>query len=425
MRVSTWTHLGLRDGQQIPRIAVDPRDPNKLFVAVLGHPYGPNEERGLFRSTDGGQTFQKVLYKDENTGANDVEVDPANPDIIYTSFWEARQGPWENAQWNGTNGGIFKSTDGGKTWRLLTKGLPTGPASVEQANIAIAPSNSSRLYAAIATGRDTALYRSDDAGENWSRVTTDPRPAERIGGGDLPVPAVDPQNPDVVYSASIVTWKSVDGGKTWTGIRGAPGGDDYQSIWINPNNPRIMLVVSDQGAIVTVNGGETWSDWYNQPTAQLYHVAADNAFPYRVCSGQQESGSVCIASAATMDKSPCESGIRLASRSMATRFPIRSTRILSLAARSRVTIAARDRFKTSAPKPSARPAIAPCVPLLLSSRLSIRMSFTSAPTLFGKRRMGARAGLKSVPICRAKPGVFRRASENIAILRPPNPRSAV
>ncbi len=292
----TWTHLGLRDGQQIPRIAVDPRDPNKLFVAVLGHPYGPNEERGLFRSTDGGQTFEKVLYKDENTGANDVEIDPAHPDIIYTSFWEARQGPWENAQWGGKNGGIFKSTDGGKTWRPLTNGLPTGPASVEQANLAVAPSNPSRIYAAIATGIDTALYRSDDAGENWSKVTSDLRPAERIGGGDLPVPAVDPKNPDVVYSASIVTWKSVDGGKTWTGIRGAPGGDDYQSIWINPNNPQIMLLVSDQGAIVTVNGGETWSDWYNQPTAQLYHVAADNAFPYRVCSGQQESGSVCISS---------------------------------------------------------------------------------------------------------------------------------
>ncbi len=292
----TWTHLGLRDGQQIPRIAVDPRDPNKLFVAVLGHPYGPNEERGLFRSSDGGHTFEKILYKDENTGANDVEIDPASPDIIYASLWEARQGPWENSAWGGTNGGIFKSTDSGKTWRPLTNGLPTGAASVAQANIALAPSNSSRLYAAIATGRDTALYRSDDAGENWSKITSDPRPAQRIGGGDLPVPAVDPKDPDIVYSASIVTWKSTDGGKTWTGIRGAPGGDDYQSIWINPNNPQIMLVVSDQGAIVTVNGGETWSDWYNQPTAQLYHVSADNAFPYRVCSGQQESGSVCISS---------------------------------------------------------------------------------------------------------------------------------
>ncbi len=158
-----------------------------------------------------------------------------------------------------------------------------------------------RIYAAIASlGANSrpqlGLYRSDDAGESWSKITDDPRPAARIGGGDLPVPAVDPKNPDVVYSASVVTWKSTDGGKTWTGIRGAPGGDDYQSIWINPNNPDVFLIVSDQGAIVTVNGGETWSSWFNQPTAQMYHVATDNAFPYRVCSGQQESGSACVAS---------------------------------------------------------------------------------------------------------------------------------
>ncbi len=292
----TWTHLGLRDGQQIPHIAIDPRDPNRLFVAVLGHPYGPNEERGLYRSTNGGESFQKVLYKDENTGANDVEIDPSNSDTVYSAFWEARQGPWENAAWGGTGGGIFKSTDGGTTWRQLTQGLPTGADGVVEANLAIAPSDPKRLYAAIAMGRGLAIYRSDDAGESWSRATTDTRPAARIGGGDLPVPTVDPKNPDIVYSASVVTWKSTDGGKTWTGIRGAPGGDDYQSIWINPNNSDVILIVSDQGAIVTVNGGETWSSWYNQPTAQMYHAVADNAFPYRVCSGQQESGSACVAS---------------------------------------------------------------------------------------------------------------------------------
>jgi photosystem II stability/assembly factor-like uncharacterized protein len=288
----TWTHLGLRDGQQIPQIVVDPRDPNRLFVAVLGHPYGPNEERGIFRSTNGGQTFQKVLFKDEDTGGCDVELDPSNPDIVYAALWEARQGPWENAAWSGT-GGVFKSTDGGTTWRPLTKGLPDG---VVQANIDVAPSDPKRLYATLATARDVGIYRSDDAGESWVRVTSDPRPATRIGGGDLPVPKVDPKNPDIVFSASIVAWKSTDGGKTWTGIRGAPGGDDYQNIWINPNNPDIMLFASDQGAIITVNAGQSWSSWYNQPTAQLYHVAADNAFPYRVCGGQQESGSVCISS---------------------------------------------------------------------------------------------------------------------------------
>jgi photosystem II stability/assembly factor-like uncharacterized protein len=292
----TWTHLGLRDSQQIPQIALDPRDPNRVFAAVLGHPYGPNAERGIFRSTDGGQTFEKVLYKDENTGGSDVEIDPSNPDIVYAAMWEAREGPWENGSWSGAGGGIFKSTDGGTTWRQLAKGLPEG---LVQANLAIAPSNPSRLYATVATnapGRNLFICRSDDAGENWYSATNDPRPAGRIGGGDLPIPKVDPKDPDVVYSTSIVAWKSVDGGKTWTGIRGAPGGDDYQNIWINPRHPEIILLASDQGAIITVNGGQTWSSWYNQPTAQLYHVNADNAFPYRVCSGQQESGSVCISS---------------------------------------------------------------------------------------------------------------------------------
>ena len=290
----TWTHLGLRNGQQIPQIAVDPRNPNRLFVAVLGHPYGPNEERGIFRSTDGGQTFEKVLYKDENTGANGVEIDPAHPDTVYAALWEARQGPWENAAWSGSNGGIFKSTDGGTTWRQLTRGLPE--EGVVQASLAIAPSRPSRIYASVATARGTGIYRSDDSGENWTRATDDTRPAQRIGGGDLPVPAVDPKNPDVVYSASVVTWKSTDAGKTWTGFRGAPGGDDYQKIWINPNNPDILLIVGDQGAVVTVNGGQSWSSWYNQSTAQMYHVAADTAFPYRLCGGQQESGSACVAS---------------------------------------------------------------------------------------------------------------------------------
>ena len=290
----TWAHLGLRDGQQIPAIAVDPRDANRLIVAVLGHPYGPNTQRGLYRSTDGGATFDRVLYKDENTGASDVEYDPTNPDVVYAALWEARQGPWENAAWSGTNGGIFKSIDGGATWRQLTKGLPA--EGVVQADIAAAPNAPGRLFASVASPRGVGIYRSDDAGETWARITDDPRPAARIGGGDLPVPAVHPRNPDIVFMASVVTWKSVDGGKTWTALRGAPGGDDYQNVWINPINPDIMLVPADQGAVVTLNGGVTWSSWYNQPTAQLYHVAADNAFPYRVCSGQQESGSACVSS---------------------------------------------------------------------------------------------------------------------------------
>ncbi len=289
----SWTHLGLRDGQQIPQLIVDPRNPNRLFVAVLGHPYGPNPERGIFRSTDGGQTFEKVLYKDENTGGCDVEFDPSNPNIVYAAMWEARQGPWENGAWSGTGGGIFKSTDGGDHWRALTNGLPAG---VVQANLDVAPSAPTRLYATVATPEGVGIYRSDDAGESWTRITNDPRPAGRIGGGDLPVPKVDPKNPDVVYVASTVLWKSTDGGKTWSGFRGAPGGDDYQNVWINPDNPDVLLTASDQGAVITVNGGKSWSSWYNQPTAQMYHVSADNSFPYRLCSGQQESGSACISS---------------------------------------------------------------------------------------------------------------------------------
>jgi photosystem II stability/assembly factor-like uncharacterized protein len=290
---ATWTHLGLRDGQQIPQIAVDPRDPNRILVAVAGHPYGPNTERGIFRSTDGGGTFDRVLFKDENVGGADVLIDPRNPDIAYAALWEARQGPWENAAWNGSGGGIFKSTDNGKTWRQLSSGLPDG---IIQANLAIAPSATNRVFASIALSGGLVIYRSDDGGEKWVKITTDARPAGRIGGGDLAVLRVDPKNPEVVYSASVVAWKSVDGGKTWRAFRGAPGGDDYQNVWINPNNPDVVLLGSDQGAVITVNGGKSWSSWYNQPTAQLYHVNADNAFPYRLCSGQQESGSVCVAS---------------------------------------------------------------------------------------------------------------------------------
>jgi photosystem II stability/assembly factor-like uncharacterized protein len=288
----TWTHLGLRDGQQIPALVVDPRDASHLYAAVLGHPYGPNAERGIFESRDGGATWKKSLYVDENTGGSDVVLDPKNPNTLYAALWEARQGPWEFGNtYAGTHGGLFKSTDGGANWRKLSNGLP---ADLIQIYAVPAPSDPQRLYAAAASPRGVQIYRSDHGGEDWKVITTDPRPATRIGGGDLPVPVVDPKNPDVIYSASIVTWRSEDGGKTWTAVKGAPGGDDYQNIWINPNNPDIILLVSDQGAVVSTNRGRTWSSWYNQATAQLYHVSASNTFPYQVCGGQQESGSVCI-----------------------------------------------------------------------------------------------------------------------------------
>jgi len=295
----TWTHLGLRNGQGIPGLAVDPRDPNRVFAAVLGHPFGANEQRGIYLSTDGGQNWTKVLGKNENVGGSDVQIDPANPDVVYAGLWDVRLAPWEDGnQYSDAVGGLFKSTDGGKAWKQLSNGLPK---NIIQVDVAIAASQTSRLYATVgskregdAPGSDMGIYRSDDAGENWQRITTDTRPALRIGGGDLPVPKVDPKNPDVVYTASIVTMKSSDGGKTWLSLRGAPGGDDYQNLWINPNDPKTILLTSDQGALVTVNGGKTWSSWYNQATGQLYHVQTSYSYPYLVCSGQQDSGSVCV-----------------------------------------------------------------------------------------------------------------------------------
>jgi photosystem II stability/assembly factor-like uncharacterized protein len=291
----TWRHLGLRDGQQIGAILVDPRDPNRLFVAVLGHPYGPNAERGVFRSADGGETFQKVLYKDENTGAVALAFDPTNPQTIYGDLWAARQGPWENGSWQGPGSGLYKSTDGGNNWRPLTTGLPTFEQGLGRIGFGIAPSAPKRIYALVdASPQHGGLYRSDDAGASWQRINGDTRLWGR--GSDFAEVKVDPKNPDIVYVANVVTWRSTDAGRSFTSLRGAPGGDDYHTLWINPDNPQIILLAGDQGAIVTVNGGETWSSWYNQPTAQFYHVITDNQFPYWVYGAQQESGSIGIAS---------------------------------------------------------------------------------------------------------------------------------
>ncbi|MDR3700540.1 MAG: glycoside hydrolase [Candidatus Sulfopaludibacter sp.] len=326
----TWTHLGLRDSQMIAHIDVDPKNPNRLFVAALGHPYGPNPERGIFRSTDGGATFEKVLYKDEYVSGDDVRIDPGDPNTVYAALWQQQQGFYENGAFGGNDGGIFKSTDGGATWKQLTTGLPP----ILQANLAIAPSNPKIIYAMVAAGSGgggrgaetpaaggrgggrggrggggaIGFYKSTDGGEHWFLATEDPRitetgsqrhppdnrPLARIGGGDLPTITVDPKDDRVVYSCSTVFWRTEDGGLTWAAVRGAPGGDDYQKSWINPNNPNILLVVSDQGGVVSANRGESWSNWYTQPTAAMYHVTADNAFPYRLCSGQQDSGSACV-----------------------------------------------------------------------------------------------------------------------------------
>jgi photosystem II stability/assembly factor-like uncharacterized protein len=291
----TWQHLGLRDGQQIGAIIIDPKDANRLFVAVLGHPYGANSERGVYRSTNGGQSFEKVLGKDENTGAIALAFDPLNAQTIYADLWSARQGPWENGAWQGPTSGLYKSTDGGATWRQLTKGLPTIEQGLGRIGFTIAPGDANRLYATVdAAPQSGGLYRSDDGGESWRRMSDDGRLWGR--GSDFAEVKADPKDANVVYVANVSTYKSTDGGASFTAWKGAPGGDDYHSIWINPDNPQIVLLASDQGAVITVNGGRTWSSWYNQPTAQFYHVITDNQFPYWVYGGQQESGSVGIAS---------------------------------------------------------------------------------------------------------------------------------
>ncbi len=292
----TWTHLGLRDGQQIASIIVDPRDPDRIFVAVLGHPYGPNPERGIFRSTDGGKSFTKVLYKDENTGGIDLAFDPTNPQTVYAAMWASRRPPWTAANpYDGNGSGLFKSTDGGDTWHQLSGGLPTTEQGVARIGIGISPSNHDVMYA-LADARPDAggLFRSDDAGATWTRVNHEERIWGR--GNDFAWVRVDPRNPDEIYVCNTSTYRSMDGGKTFTAIKGAPGGDDYHAIWINPLHPEILLLAVDQGATISVNGGKTWSSWYNQPTAQMYHVTTDNRFPYWVYSGQQESGSAGVAS---------------------------------------------------------------------------------------------------------------------------------
>ena len=259
----TWKNIGLNDGQQIGKIAIDPKNENIVFAAVLGHPYNASMMRGVYRTLDGGVTWKNVFFIDENTGAIQVEVDPTNSEIIYADMWQSQLGPWENSEWEGANSGLYKSIDGGNTWKKLSNGLPTHEQGLGRIGFCIAPSNNERIYATVTADESHAgIYRSDDAGESWKKLSGDWRLWGR--GDDFAELKVDPKNADIIYDANVVCWKSIDGGVTWNAFRGAPGGDDSHRFWINPVNPEIILLAGDQGAIVTVNGGQTWSSWYNQ-----------------------------------------------------------------------------------------------------------------------------------------------------------------
>ncbi|HEX4959311.1 MAG TPA: hypothetical protein VF173_00635 [Thermoanaerobaculia bacterium] len=287
----SWTRIGLADSQQIGRILIDPRNPDVVYVAALGHPYGPNAERGVFRSKDGGKSWQKVLGKGDDTGAIDLAFEPGKPEVIYASLWQARRTPWNiYPPASGPNGGLYKSIDGGDHWTQLSQGLPAKPGRI---GLAVAPSPPQRVYAMV-DAAEGGLYRSDDAGATWARVSSDSRIWGRgwyFGGI-----TVEPKNPDVVYACNTALYRSEDGGKTFVPVKGAPGGDDYHSLWIDPQAPERRILGVDQGTVVSVDGGETWSSWYNQPTGQFYHVVTDNRFPYWVYGSQQDSGAAGVPS---------------------------------------------------------------------------------------------------------------------------------
>lgn len=320
----SWLHIGLEATRQIARVVVDPADANRVYVAALGHVYDANPDRGLYRSLDGGATWKKILFKTSdpaNVGAIDVAIDPKNARVLYASLWGTRRPPWSvYAPSNMPGGGLYKSTDGGDTWKQLTGGLPNDDF-VGKIGIAVSPSNPNRLWAVvddIGSGNTPArggrgpvldpsgrtpgalsgtfapvrggVYISDDAGANWKLVNSENRLWGRgwyFGGV-----AVDPMNPDRAYVINTATYMTTDAGKTFVPIKGAPGGDDYHQMWINPRDGNRMVLSSDQGTVVSVDGGKSWSTWYNQPTAQVYHLAADNRFPYWLYGAQQDSGGV-------------------------------------------------------------------------------------------------------------------------------------
>jgi photosystem II stability/assembly factor-like uncharacterized protein len=288
---STWTHEGLEDTRQISRIVVDPRDPNVVYVGVLGHAYGPNEQRGVYKSVDGGTHWAKVLDRGSEIGISDLAICSHNPQLLFAGTWNTHRPPWSTyAPIDGPGGGLYRSKDAGKTWSGLNKGLPEGDWG--RVGVDVAP-DGKRVYALI-QAKKSGLYRSDDGGDTWTLVNADPRLISRAWYFNSVT--IDPQNADVTYIPNVALYRSEDGGKTISIVRGAPGGDDYHQIWVDPKNSDSMVLGTDQGTTVSLDRGQTWSTWYNQPTAQLYHVITDNQFPYIVYGAQQDSGSAAVPS---------------------------------------------------------------------------------------------------------------------------------
>ena len=282
----SWTHIGLEKSMHIGHIIVDPKNPDRLFVAVLGNLYAANAERGIYRSNDGGSSWQKVLYKNPDVGAIDVRFSPDNSQVVYAALWATRRPPWNvYPPANGPGSGVYKSIDGGDTWTHLTSGLPT--AGLGKIGLAVAPTNSNRIYAILDADKG-GLYRSDDAGATWKLLDGEARIWGR--GWYFDRVTVDPKNQDKLYIMNTSVYRSTDGGKSFDAIKGTAGGDDYHRLWINPDDPDRMALSSDQGTIVSVNGTRNWSDWHNQPTGQFYHVIADNRDPFWLYGAQQDSG---------------------------------------------------------------------------------------------------------------------------------------
>jgi photosystem II stability/assembly factor-like uncharacterized protein len=288
----TWTNVGLRDSRQISRIVVDPQNADIVYVAVLGHAYGANAERGVYKTTDGGAHWNKVLDQGPEIGAADLAIASENPKILFAPMWHAHRPPWSvYGPLGGSGSGLFRSVDGGQSWsRLSGTGLPDGDWG--RAGVAVS-ANGKRVYAVI-DAKKAGLYRSDDGGDAWSLVNSDSRLTSR--SWYFANITIDPQNPDVIYIPNVALYRSEDGGKTITIVRGAPGGDDYHQIWVDPKDSTRMILGTDQGTTISVDYGKTWSSWYNQPTAQLYHVITDNKFPYAVYGAQQDSGGMAVLS---------------------------------------------------------------------------------------------------------------------------------